>query len=350
MRRPCGAAFCLLGVQVRTFIALVLLFFGWSSIASADTLETVRERGFVKCGANQGHRGFSNLSAEGFWSGFDVDLCRAVSAAIFSDPSRVEFVEYAGDFRMTPLRVGEVDLMSRNGYWNMPRDNVFDVVYTGVVFYDGQGIMVRDEAEVVSALELKDISVCVVANSLQHDVLERFFFNNQISYQEVMVEDSADLAGAYMAGICDAVTASATSLQEIKINAINPSQHRILPERLSKEPMGPVVRKGDMKWQTIIRWVLFAMINAEELGVNSRNIDTMAEAKNPRMRRLLGIEGEFGQALGLNATWAQDIIRHVGNYGEVYERNFGNTSGLMIPRGANELWTKGGLHYAPPIR
>jgi general L-amino acid transport system substrate-binding protein len=328
----------------------MLLLFGLSTAAFADTLETVRERGFVKCGASQGHRGFSNLSVDGFWSGFDVDLCRAVSAAIFSEPNRVEFAEFDGDFRMTPLRIGEVDLMSRNGYWNLLRDNEFGVVYTGVAFYDGQAIMVRNEAEVVSALELKDISVCVVADSLGHISLDRFFFNNQISYEEVMVEDAADLAGAYMAGICDTVTAAASKLQEIKINAIDPSQHRILPERLSKEPMGPVVRKGDMKWQTIVRWVLFAMINAEELGVNSRNIDTMIETKNPRMRRLLGLDGEFGQALGLNATWAQDVIRNVGNFGEVYERNFGNTSGLMIPRGTNELWTKGGLHYAPPIR
>nr|WP_255768901.1 transporter substrate-binding domain-containing protein [Maritalea mediterranea] len=313
-------------------------------------METVRERGAVRCGANEGHRGFSNLSADGFWFGFDVDLCRAVSAAIFSDPNRVSFIEYPGEFRMTPLRVGEVDLMARNGYWNMSRDNEYGVTYTGIAFYDGQAIMVRDDTEIISALELDDISVCVVVDSLQHAALDRFFFKNQITYEEVMVEDDADLAGAYMAGICDAITASASKLQEIKINAVNPSQHRILPERLSKEPMGPVVRKGDMKWQTIIRWVLFAMINAEELGVNSRNVDTMIETKNPRMRRLLGLEGEFGQALGLNPTWAQDVIRNVGNYGEVYERNFGSTSGLMIPRGTNELWTKGGLHYAPPVR
>ncbi len=165
----------------------------------------------------------------GFWSGFDVDLCRAVSAAIFSEPNRVEFVEYAGNFRMTPLRVGEVDLMSRNGYWNMQRDNNFDVAYAGVAFYDGQGIMVRDDAEVVSALELKDISVCVVANTLHHNALERFFFNNQINYEEVLVEDAADLAGAYMAGICDAVTTSASSCKKSKSMPLTPSQHRILP-------------------------------------------------------------------------------------------------------------------------
>lgn len=335
---------------MRTFLALILLVFGFSTVASADTLDTVRERGFVKCGANEGHRGFSNLSSDGFWSGFDVDLCRAVSAAIFSEPNRVEFAEYPGDVRMTPLRVGEVDLMARNGYWNLPRDTQYDVVYAGIGYYDGQAIMVRNDMEVISALELKDVSVCVVANSPQHNAIERFFFNNQIAYEEIVVEDEADLPGAYMSGLCDAITASATVLQGIKINAVDPSLHRILPERLSKEPMGPVVRKGDMRWQTIVRWVLFAMVNAEELGVNSRNIDTMMETKNPKLRRLLGLDGQFGQAMGLSPTWAQDIIRHVGNYGEVYERSFGSTSGLMIPRGSNELWTKGGLQYAPPIR
>jgi general L-amino acid transport system substrate-binding protein len=316
----------------------------------ADTLGTVLERGLVRCGAIEGHKGFSQKSPDGFWAGFDVDICRAVSAAIFTEGSRVEFIEYSGVNRIAPLQSGEVDLMSRSSYWTMTNDTQFDVENVGMSYIDGQAIMVRESIGVASAIQLNDVAVCALMGSLEAQRIERFFFENQVRYSEQYYEDPADLRVAYKANLCDVVTAPESMLQAMLIEDLISIEHRILPERLSSEPWGPVVRAGDDRWQNLIRWTLFALLNAEELGITSQNVDAMLESNNPKVRRLLGLDGSFGAPLGVPDTWARSIIREVGNYGEIFDRNLGRSSGLNIARAQNELWTRGGLMYAPPIR
>jgi len=333
------------------FLSIVTICTLLSSVAYADTLDSVLERGFVRCGATQGHQGFSNLSADGFWSGYDVDLCRAISAAVFGDANRVEFIEYEGTSRAAPLQGDQVDLFARNAYWTMSRDTQYNLHYVGITYFDGQAIMVPEAKGVVSAVSLQDVTVCAVEGSIESDRIEKYFFEHQINYTETYYEELSDLQTAYMAGLCDVVTAPASHLQSLLLSeAIDPAAHRILPERLSVEPWGPVVRAGDDRWQNVVRWTLFALLNAEELGVNSRNVETMVESKNPKVRRLLGVDGQFGEPLGIPDSWAHDVIKGVGNFGEIFSRNLGKDSGLNIIRGNNELWTRGGLMYAPPIR
>ena len=337
-------------IHFRTVLIAFLLAFAAVNAARADTLDAVLERGLVRCGAIEGHRGFSQKSEDGFWSGFDVDICRAVSAALFTSGSRVEFIEYAGTDRVAPLQAGEVDLMARASYWTMSNDTQFGVQNVGFSYVDGQAIMVREALGVASAVQLQDVNVCAVANSLEQARIERFFFEQQIAYKENYYHDPQDLRVAYKAGICDAVTASESFLREMLIEELVSIEHRILPERFSSDPWGPVVRVNDDRWQNLIRWTLFALINAEELGVSSQNVDAMVESANPKVRRLLGLDGSFGAALGIPDNWAQNIIREVGNYGEIYDRNLGRSSGLGIARAQNDLWIRGGLMYAPPIR
>lgn len=331
-------------------VILVLVFALWPVVASAQTLDAVKTRGFVRCGSTENLPGFSQVSAEGLWSGFDVDVCRAVAAAIFGDPNRVEFISLTGKSRFAPLQSGEIDIMARNAPWTMRRDTDFGVRYVATFFHDGQAFMIRGNAGIVSALELVDVSVCTIDGSDHADNMRRFFFAGQVSYSEVLYEDDDDLITAYRTGLCDVVTANATRLFAIRNALGDPAGHRILPERLSKEPIGPVVRAGDDQWRNTVMWTLFAMINAEELGVSSMNVESMAESRNPAIRRLLGLEGDFGTALGLTPSWARNVITGVGNYGQVFDRNLGASSPLGMTRGLNALWTKGGLLYAPPIR
>lgn len=333
---------------MRLLLALVLAL--WPAMAAAQTLDAVKTRGFLRCGSVEQVPGFSQVSAEGLWSGFDVDICRAVAAAIFSDPNRVEFISLTGASRFAPLQSGEIDIMARNAPWSMGRDTGFGVRYVGTSFFDGQSFLIRNHAGMISAAELEGDSICAIAGSDHAERLRRFFFNAQIEYSEVLYEDKDDLITAYRTGLCDVVTASATRLFAIKSALGDPTVHRILPDRLSKEPIGPVIRAGDDQWRNIVLWTLFAMINAEELGVSSLNVGSLGESRNPSIRRLLGLEGDFGTALGLTPAWAQNVITGVGNYGEVFERNLGSASPIGMARGLNALWTKGGLLYAPPIR
>lgn len=316
---------------------------------SISTLERVRTRGYVICAATRPLPGFAQVSPEGLWSGFDVDMCRAVAAAVFGDPSRVEFRPLSGDSRFAHLAMGEVDLIARNAPWTMHRDTAYGANYVATSFYDGQAFMVPDSLGAVSAYELEDLSVCVVSGGEAHRRVEEFFFSGQTRYSEVLFEDREDLAVAYRAGQCDAVSAPASWLHAIRRTLPDSGTHRILPERISKEPFGPVVRSDDVQWMTIVRWTLFAMINAEELGITSTNIDSMAAARNPSIRRLLGVEQDYGTPLGLSVTWMRDVIRHVGNYGETFDRHFGSGSGTPLQRGQNGLWTTGGLMFAPPL-
>lgn len=335
---------------LRIFLAGLLYALVLAMPAQADTLDNVLETGIVRCGATDGHKGFSEISEDGFWKGFDVDICRAVSAAIFGVANRVDFSEFPGPNRVAPLQSGAVDIMARSAYWTMSRDTKFDVQNVAVTYFDGQALMVPEALGVVSAIQLSDVTVCAVQDTLEQNRVERYFFEHQISYMESYYEAFEDLIVAYKAGLCNVVTAPASDLQAILDKDLVASEHRVLPERLSIDAWGPVVRNNDDRWQNVVRWTVFALINAEELGVNSRNIDTMVESKNPKVRRLLGLDGKFGAPLGIPDTWAQDIIRGVGNYGEIFNRNLGRDSGLSIARGKNELWTRGGLMYAPPVR
>jgi len=331
-------------------IFLVFLLVLVPGVAAAQTLDAVKTRGFVRCGATEPLAGFSQVTQNDIWTGFDVDMCRAVAAAVFGDPGRVEFISFGGRSRLAPLQNGDIDLMARNAAWAMRRDTSYGVQFIGVSYYDGQAFMMRNHGGVVSALELEDVSVCVIDNSDDLANLRKFFFEGQVTYTEVLYEDPLDLATAYQTGLCDVVTGPASWLFALRDQLGDPNGHRVLPERLSKEPTGPVVREGDDQWRNIVTWTLFAMINAEELGISSRNLEAMMETRTPAIRRLLGLEGDFGAPLGLEREWARQIIAGVGNYGEVFERNLGADTALDVPRGRNSLWTKGGLMFAPPIR
>jgi general L-amino acid transport system substrate-binding protein len=335
---------------LRTILAGLLTALVLVSSAQADTLDNVLETGIVRCGAAEGHRGFSEKSADGFWKGFDVDICRAVSAAVFGVANRVDFTEYPGPNRVAPLQSGEVDIMARSAYWTMSRDTQFGVQNVVATYFDGQALLVPETLGVVSAIQLQDVTVCAVRGSIEQDRVERYLFGQQIAYQEAYYEAFDDLVVAYKAGLCNVITAPASELQALLDKDLSASENRILPERLSLDAWGPIVRNNDDRWQNVVRWTIFALINAEELGISSQNVDTMTESKNPKVRRLLGLDGKFGAPLGIPDTWARDIIRGVGNYGEIYGRNLGRDSDLALARGKNELWTRGGLMYAPPVR
>ncbi|QYO78257.1 amino acid ABC transporter substrate-binding protein [Devosia salina] len=318
--------------------------------AAAQTLDTVRERGFLICGASNPLAGFSQQDLDGRWSGFDVDLCRALAAAVFGNPDLIEFRSYRGEARFAPLQTGAVDVLMRNGAWTTGRDIRYGARYVTPAFFDGQAFLVPQSMGVVSAYELDDVTICVTDSNGEPEALDEFFFSNQTRFRPVVYEDIADLATAYRAGLCQAISASGRQLQAIRRELPEPNLHRILPERISKEVLGPVVRNGDDQWFKIVRWTIFALINAEEVGVTGLNIDSLSAARTPAVRRILGIEGDFGTALGLRPTFMADAIRAVGNYSELYDRHFGPQTGAAMLRGQNALWGNGGLLYAPPVR
>jgi general L-amino acid transport system substrate-binding protein len=317
---------------------------------AGKTLEAVRARGHLICATADPLPGFAQQGADGIWSGFDVDLCRAVAAAVFGDPGKVEFRALLGDSRFALLQTGAVDLIARNSAWTMRRDTGYGASYVAASFFDGLAIMVPQSLGVVSAYELDNISVCVIDGGDDLVNLRDFFFQNQATYTEVLYEDREDLSVAYEAGLCGAVAAPASLLHAIRRSLAAPAVERILPERLSKDAFGPVVREDDDQWFNIVKWTLFSIIDAEELGVTSLNIDQMSASKTHSVRALLGIEGTFGPSLGLSADFIKNVIHAVGNYAEIFERNFGAPTGVEMPRGQNALWTKGGLLFAPPIR
>ena len=318
--------------------------------ASAQTLDAVKARGFLICGASNALAGFAQQDMDGRWSGFDVDLCRAVAAAVFGNPDLIEFRAYRGEARFAPLQTGAVDVLMRNGAWTAGRDTRYGASYVTPSFFDGQAFLVPQALGAVSAYELDDISICVVDGAGELQALDDFFFANQTSFRPVIYEDVADLLVAYRAGLCQGVSASGRQLQALRRDLPDPAQHRILPERISKEVLGPVVRAGDEQWFNIVRWTVFALITAEEVGVTSLNIDSLSATRTPAVRRLLGVEGDYGSALGLRPTFMSAAIRAVGNYSELYDRHFGPQTGAAMLRGQNALWSNGGLFYPPPIR
>ncbi len=313
------------------------------------TLKAIRERGHLICASSDPLPGFAQPGSDGRWTGFDVDFCRAVAVAVFNDPGRMEFLPLSGESRFALLQTGSIDLVARNAPWSMRRDTGFGASYVATSFFDGQGILVPQALGVVSAYELENVSICIVDEPEQLANLQEFFFTTQAAYTELLYEDREDLAVAYQAGLCNAVSAPASWLNAMRRTLPDPATHRILPERISKGAFGPVVREGDDQWFDIVQWTLFALIDAEEAGVTSLNIESLRAAKTHRIRRLLGLEGSFGPGIGLDQQFIANVIKSVGNYGEIFERNFGPSTGAAVLRGQNALWSNGGLLYAPPI-
>ncbi|MBX9757594.1 MAG: amino acid ABC transporter substrate-binding protein [Beijerinckiaceae bacterium] len=314
------------------------------------TLEQIKTRGTLVCGSNPGLAGFGMPDDKGVWTGLDVDLCRAIAAAIFNDPTKVRFVPLTAKDRFTALQSGEIDVLSRNGTWTQSREAELGLLWAGVNYYDGQAFMVRKKLNVSSVLELSGASICVQQGTTTETNLADFFRSNNMKYEPAVYATSAEAVKQYDAGRCDAYTTDMSGLYSERQRLVNPDEHVILPQVISKEPLGPAVRQGDDQWFNLVKWTHFAMLNAEELGVGRANVDERLKSPNPEVRRLLGVEGDFGKSMGLTADWAYRVIKHVGNYGESYTRNIGEGSRLKIPRGLNNLWNKGGLQYGPPIR
>jgi general L-amino acid transport system substrate-binding protein len=318
--------------------------------AQTGLLAQIKTKGVLTCGVGPGLAGFGIPDAQGVWSGLDVDLCRAISAAIFNDPNKVKYIPLSSKDRFTALQSGEVDLLSRNTTWTMSRDTSLGLNFAGINYYDGQGFLVRKKLGVDSALKLAGASVCTQQGTTTELNLADFFRANKLKYEVVAFATADETIKAYESGRCDAFTTDASGLYAERLKLSVPADHIVLPEIISKEPLGPAVRHGDDNWLDIVKWTHNAMLNAEELGVTKANIDEMLKSDNPEIKRLVGTEGKFGEAVGLTTDWAYRIIKHVGNYGESFEKNVGQGSLLKIARGQNALWTKGGLQYAPPIR
>jgi general L-amino acid transport system substrate-binding protein len=317
---------------------------------SGKTLDLVKQKGFLTCGTNTGLAGFGLPDDKGNWTGLDVDLCRGVAAAIFNDPTKVKFIPLSAKDRFTALQSGEIDVLARNGTWTESREAELGLLWTGVNYYDGQGFMVRKKLNVSSALELSGASICVQQGTTTELNMADFFRSKGMTYEAVAFADINEAVKAYDSGRCDAYTTDASGLYASRLKLVNPDEHIVLPEIISKEPLGPAVRQGDDQWFNLVKWTHFAMVDAEELGVTKGNVDEQTKSANPEVRRLLGAEGDFGKGLGLTKDWAYRIIKAVGNYGEVFNRNVGDGSPLKIKRGLNALWSQGGIQYAPPVR
>ncbi len=318
--------------------------------ASAQTLKAVKDRGMLNCGANGTLAGFGLPDAQGNWTGLDVDFCRAIAAAVLNDASKVKFVPLSTKDRFTALQSGEVDVLARNTTWTSSRDTSLGLNFVGVNYYDGQGFIVRKALKVNSALELNGAAICVQQGTTTELNLADYFAASKMQLKTVTFATANEAVKAYDAGRCDAYTTDASALYAERLRVANPNDHVILPEIISKEPLGPVVRHGDDQWFDIVKWTLFAMLDAEELNISSKNLDEAMNSSNPEIKRLVGTEGNYGEQLGLTKDWAVRIVKLVGNYGELFERNVGLSSPLKIERGLNKLWNKGGIQYAPPIR
>ncbi|RKD84804.1 amino acid ABC transporter substrate-binding protein (PAAT family) [Kushneria marisflavi] len=321
------------------------------STSYGATLDDVKSRGQLRCGVSDGLAGFSSPNAQGQWQGIDVDVCRAVATAVLGDPGKVTFAPLTAKERFTALQSGEVDLLSRNTTWTASRDNSMGLTFAGVTFYDGQGMMVSKDLGVSSAKELDGASVCVSAGTTTELNLADYFRANDMTYNAVSFDEADQTAAGFDSGRCDVLTSDSSQLAALRLQLSDPSSAVILPERISKEPLGPVVRQGDEQWMKVVRWTLYAMLNAEESGITSANVDQMRDApKSPDDARLLGKDGNFGEQMGLSNDWAYNIVKQVGNYGEIFERNVGKGSPLELERGENALWTDGGLQYGMPVR
>ena len=340
--------------QLTSLVAMVAVLFAFTTETMAakksKTLKNTQKKGFVRCGVSQGLPGFSNADAAGNWTGVDVDVCRAVAAAVLGDANKVKFTPLSAKERFTALTSGEIDILSRNTTWTLSRDADIGLTFVGVNFYDGQGFMVRKDSGITSTSQFKNgISACTHIGTTTELNMRDFFNSKGISYEPVAFEKADEVVAAYDSGRCDTYTTDKSGLAAQRTKMTNPDDHVVLPETISKEPLGPVVRQGDAVWEDIVRWSLNVMIEAEEYGINSANADMMKTSENPQIKRLVGSEGELGAAFGLDNDWSLRIIKQVGNYGESYKRNIADT-GILPDRGPNQIWTKGGLLYVPPAR
>ncbi|MCA3182993.1 MAG: amino acid ABC transporter substrate-binding protein [Cupriavidus sp.] len=318
---------------------------------AGETMDAIKARGEIRCGVNDGLPGFSYTDEKGVVRGIDADFCRALAAAVFGDANKVKFTPLTAKERFTALQSGELDVLSRNTTWTMSRDTGMGMVFpAAVVYYDGQGFLVNKKLGVKSAKELDGATVCIQAGTTTELNLADYFRTHKMKYTPITYDKSDETAKGLEAGRCDVLTSDQSQLYAQRIKMANPDQYVVLPEVISKEPLGPVVRPGDHEWFSTVRWTHYAMLIAEEFGVTSKNVDEMKKSNNPEIRRLLGVDADFGKAIGLPQDWAYQVIKQVGNYGESFERNVGKGSPLKIERGLNALWTQGGLQYAPPIR
>ena len=336
-----------IGLAVATAIAAAAITY---ERYDTKTLKRTIRRDAVLCGVNTGLPGFSIPDDKGNWTGFDVDFCRAVAAAIFDDPRKVTFVALDANDRFKELQSRKVDILSRNSTWSMARETNYDLYFPAVAYYDGAGFMIPASRNIDSALDLNGSKVCVQDGTTTKLHVADFFRTNNLKYEEVTEPKLDEVIKAYQSGRCNTISADVSQLYALRLNLGKPADHVILPDLISKEPLAPVVRQRDDDWMMIVKWTMYAMINAEELGITSKNIDQALKSTKPDVMRLVGTESNYGEQLGLPRDWAARIIRHVGNYGEIYERNVGSESKLGIPRGINQLWNAGGIQYAPPIR
>jgi len=334
-----------------TLMAVMLQSWAVVPQAHAALLDQVKQRGVILCGTNPGLPGFAMPDDKGEWTGLDVDLCRGVAAAIFNDPTKVKFIPLTAKDRFTALQSGEIDLLARNGTWTQSREVELGLLFVGVNYYDGQGFMVKKKLGIKAAAELNGASVCVQQGTTTELNLADFFrSHNNMKYEPVVFATADEAIKAYDSGRCDSFTTDVSQLYGERLKLSNPDDNVVLPDVISKEPLGPSVRQGDDQWFNLVKWTHYAMINAEELGVTKANVTEKLKSDQPNIRRLLGVEGDFGKGLGLKPDWAFQIIKAVGNYGEVFERNIGDQSKLKISRGLNRLWSDGGIQYAPPVR
>lgn len=336
-------------LSIATTAALMLMA-GQAQAASGDTLAQIKKKGELQCGVSDGLPGFSNPNAKGVWEGIDVDLCHALAAGIFGDANKVKFIPLNAKERFTALQSGEVDVLSRNTTWTLSRDATMGLTFTTTLYYDGQGFLVNKALGVKSAKELDGASICIQAGTTTELNVADYFKANGMKFTPVVFDTSDQTVKGFESGRCDVLTSDQSQLYALKIKLAKPDAAQVLPEVISKEPLGPAVRQGDEQWSTLVKWTLFAMVSAEELGVTSKNIDEMKASKNPDVRRLLGLEEPSGKVLGIQPDWGYQIVKQVGNYGEVFERTVGKGSALGIDRGVNALWNQGGFMYAPPIR
>jgi general L-amino acid transport system substrate-binding protein len=321
-----------------------------SGAASAATLDDVKARGKLICGVNQGLPGFATAGTDGKWVGFDVDFCRAVSAAVFGEPDKVEYMPLSASDRFAALADKKIDLLSRNSTWTMGRETEFGLTFVGVTYFDGQGFMLPRAANILSSLELGGKKVCVQAGTTSEANASDYFRINNMAFEAVVTNSPEESLSAYKEGRCNVITSDMSQLYSQRLQLPDRDEHLILADAISKEPLGPAVRQDDPKWATLVKWVLFALLNGEELGVGTGTIEEALASEKPETKRLVGGEGKFGEQLGLANDWTVAIFRTVGNYSEIYERNLGTGSEFGIPRGMNQLWNRGGILYAPPIR
>jgi general L-amino acid transport system substrate-binding protein len=333
------------GLTVAASIAFALSV----GTGSAQTLAAIKQRGALNCGVSEGIFGFSSETDSG-WAGFDVDLCRALAAAVFNDATKVRYVSLNAGNRFAALQAGTIDILSRNSTWTMSREIELKLVFPAITYFDGQGFLVRRSRNAASALELDDTKVCVENGTTTELNLTDYFRTNSMKLDRILFATAGDAVRGYDSGRCEVFTSDVSQLYALRLSLANPDDHVILPDVISKEPLGPAVRQGDEQWANIVKWIAFALVNAEELGVSSKSIDEAVKSEKPEIKRLVGTEGNFGEQAGLTRDWVVRVVRNVGNYGEVFERNVGVQSKLGIPRGLNHLWTNGGIVYAPPIR